>query len=120
MRNLTLRLANGSLVAEYRAIDGHPVSHQVTIQRRTLTPSGDKYRASEWKTMTAGDVRTHVRLNSPVARWLRAETGVDLREGRIAAYADDAPAHLFCQIPTRDASDNIAARVPRRRISSRA
>lgn len=93
MRHLSLPY--GLAVVEYRALDGVPTSHQVTIQRRTLMPSGDKYRASEWVTMTVGDVRREVRLNGPVAQWLRVEARVDLGGIWLAAYSDREPAHLF-------------------------
>lgn len=92
MRHLTLPY--GLAVVEYRALDGIPMPHQVAIQRRTLMPSGDNYRASEWVTMTVGDVRSEVRLNGPVAQWLRREARVDLSAVWLAAYSDREPAHL--------------------------
>jgi len=93
MRHLTLPY--GFAVVEYRTLENVPTPHQVTIQRRTLMPSGDMYRASEWKTMTVGDVRREVRLNGPVAQWLRVEPRVDLSGVWLAAYSDRQPAHLF-------------------------
>jgi hypothetical protein len=102
MSNLTLPSVNGASVVEYQAIDGYPEAYQVTIQRRMLTPSGDKYRASPWTTLTAGDVRREVRLEGPVAEWLHAQGRADLSAARLAAYADEEPAHLSCGIPTLD------------------
>jgi hypothetical protein len=99
MSNLTLPSADGASAVEYRALDRFPEAHLITIQHRTLKPGGDKYRAGEWRTMRAGDVCREVLLNGPVAQWLRAETRVDLRLGRLAAYADEEPAHLHCRIP---------------------
>lgn len=104
MSNLTLPSADGAPAVEYRAVDRYPEPHQITIQRRTLTPFGDKYRVGDWVTMVAGDVRREVRLNGPLAQWLRSETGVDLGAGRLARYADEDPAYFLCRIPTLTAN----------------
>lgn len=84
--NSVLRLdsVNGSPIVEYRDID------MVTIQRRTLTPDGDEYRdgASQWGTITIGDVLAQLRLNGQVAEWMRTRTRVDCSPKCFARYPD--------------------------------
>ena len=109
MSNLVLPSIDGYPAIEYRALDGQPEANQITIQRRTLRPDGDKYRAGEWRTLCAGDLRRQVRLNSLVAEWLRTKTRVDLNAARLAAYADEEPAHLHCRIPTLATRHNRVA-----------
>ncbi|MDL1863276.1 hypothetical protein FBR04_19935 [Betaproteobacteria bacterium PRO7] len=95
---LRLESVNNSPVVEYRAIDGHPVPFQVTIQRRTLTPDGDECDdgGSQWETITIGDVLDQLALDGPVAAWLRDETRVDCSPGRLLSYPDRAaPAYLW-------------------------
>lgn len=94
--NSTLRLesVNGSPVVEYRAIDGHPVPFKVTIQRRALTPDGEEYidGASDWQTITISDVLEQLKIDGPVAEWLRTQTRVNTSPVSIlkSGHAQDA------------------------------
>jgi hypothetical protein len=95
---MKLESVNGSPIVEYRDIDGHPVPHQVTVQRRVLTPDGEQYRdgESEWRTITIREVLDQLQLDGPVARWLREETRLDCSPVRFLQYDDlSAPAYLW-------------------------
>lgn len=93
---LRLEAVNNSPIVEYRAIDGHPVPFQVTVQRRMLTPDGDEYLdgASEWRTVTVGEILDQLQQDSPVASWLRDKTRVDCRMSTLLGYSRSAPAYL--------------------------
>lgn len=98
MSVLTIPSVNGSPIVEYRDIDGHPVPYMVTIQRRMLTPDGDEYLdgASEWRTITIGEVADQIRIDGPVAEWLRSRTRVDTSpRALIASGGRDKPAYLW-------------------------
>lgn len=98
MSTFRLDSVNGSRCVEYRAVDGHPVPYQVTIQRRLLTQDGQEYidGGSEWQTISIRDVLAQLQLDGPVAKWLRAKTRVDCSPIRFARYADlDEPAYLW-------------------------
>lgn len=94
---LTLPSVNNCPVVEYRDIDGHPVPYQVTIQRRSLRPDGREWidGASEWRTITVGDVLDQLALDGPVARWLRTRTRVDCRACRFFFVHRSDPAYLW-------------------------
>ena len=92
---MTIPSTNDGAVVQYRDIDGHPVSFQVTIQRRVLTADGEEYRdgASEWTTCKVADIVAQVNFRGPVAHWLASDTRVDLT--RLGEYPSDAPAYLW-------------------------
>lgn len=96
---LTLPSVNDSPIVEYRAIDGHPVPYKVTIQRRMLTPDGEEYGASElsqWHTVTVDEIIDQVRLDGPVAEWLRSRTRVDTSLRALSASGGRSdPAYLW-------------------------
>ena len=92
-----LESVNGCDTVEWRNIDGAPVPYMVTIQRRRLDADGNEYDdgASDWETVTAGDVAEQIRLDGPVARWLRESTRVSLPAAlALGARAPDAPAYV--------------------------
>jgi hypothetical protein len=92
---MTIPSTNDGAVVQYRDIDGHPVSFQVTIQRRVLTADGEEFRdgASEWTTCKVADIVAQVNFHGPVAHWLASDTQVDLT--RLGEYPSDAPAYLW-------------------------
>jgi hypothetical protein len=87
---IRLESVNGSPVVEWRAIDGTPIPYQVTIQRRMLTPDGDEFidGGSEWSTVSIREALEQLRLNGPVADWLRNSTRVNCAPQTFARYRD--------------------------------
>jgi len=98
MSVLVLESVNGSPEVQYRDIDGHPVPYMVTIRRRQLTCRGEEYLdgASQWQTVSMGDVLDRLRLGGSIADWLRSETRVDCSASRLLEYSNtSAPAYLW-------------------------
>lgn len=96
---ITLPSIIGSPIVEYRALDGFPAPRMVTIQRRHFTHQGGQFMgdASDWKTLPIAEIKHQIRLDGPVAQWLRSEARVDCTAERISSYPDDSqPAYLWC------------------------
>ena len=90
--SVRLHSVNGSPVVEYRAVDGADL---VAIQRRTLTPAGKRWMgdASDWRTLTVAEAAAQIRLDGPVAHWLREHISMDGLMHQMIADPD-GPAYL--------------------------
>ena len=96
--SITLPRIYGSPLIQYRVLEGQPSPYMATIQRRTLTPEGGHFKgdASDWRTLPIAEVKHQLRLDGPVAYWLRTQTNVDCSNERFCRYLDDSqPAHLW-------------------------
>ena len=74
---LRIESADGSLINEYRIMDGR-------VEVRILDPGAGVYSAQQarWRTMDEKDIELHHALGTVVSKWLKVRLGSDAEESR--------------------------------------